>query len=601
MLLGWLECLCVVRKVSGARVDNCQTLHPRPRKGNVMNTENQTGVAHGKSQRRLFLSFVGALGCGVLAEKTVFGLDAHSQTVNSAVTPGGLVPAMESWLPNWPDMVEIWRNISADWAKLGIPLDLRQGTSATWQAQIVGEHRMPHFASMSWGGSPDRIDPDYFLYDLGHSDNLKLGGRNYGNYKSPAYDKLVDQQRGETNFGKRQQFVREAQAAMVKDNPAIVLFHRDVIQAYNKDQWEGVVPSFGSGIGLPYAPWSFINIKSKTRRNSLRVTSIYDIDLLNPFANSRVHTQNVLRYIYPTLVTRSPDAKVVPWTAESWKQIDATTYDVTLREGQTWHDGQPVSVQDLKFTIDYILQWKFPAMFAVSNIVSSAEITGPLTVRIKLKRAFAPFVGNTLSTLFIAPKHIWEKVPGGTAADAPNDKAIGCGPFALGEWKKDQYLMLKTHKGFFKPAKIDAMYWLVVPSVETQMGMLERGEADIMGWYVDRNQGSRLAGQKHLAVVETKTHGFHEVRMNMAMAPLNDPAFRLALQHATDRKKLLTIVFGGAGTLANNSYISPDLKEWTNTDLAAKVPEPSLDKARAVLQKAGYTWDADNKLRFPKM
>jgi peptide/nickel transport system substrate-binding protein len=552
------------------------------------------------SPRRTFLGLLGALGVGALAEKSLLGLDAYAQGVNGAVTPGGRVPALESWLPNWPDMVEIWRSVSPEWAKLGIGLDLRQGTSATWQAQIVGEHRMPHFASMSWGGSPDRLDPEYFLYELGHSDNIKPGGRNYGNYKSAAYDKLVEQQRGESNVAKRQQFVREAQAVMAKDSPSIVLFHRDVIQAYNKDQWEGVVPTFGAGIGTPFAPWTYLNIKSKTRRNGLRVTSIYDIDLLNPFANSRVHTQNVLRFIYPALVTRSPDAKVVPWAAESWKEVDATTYDVTIRDGMTWHDGKPVTVQDLKFTVDYILRWKFPILFSVSSIVESAQVTGPRTIRFKLKKPFAPFVGNTLATLFIAPQHIWEKVPGATAADWPNDKAVGYGPFSLGEWKKDQYLMLKKHKGFFKPANIDAMYWMVVPSLETQMGMLERGEADIMGWYVDRNQGSRLASHKHLSVVETKTHGCHEVRMNMALAPLNDPAFRLAIQHATDRKKLLTIVFGGAGTLGNNSYISPDLKEWANSELSSQVPEPSIPKARAVLQAAGYSWDSDNKLLFPK-
>jgi ABC-type dipeptide transport system, periplasmic component len=564
--------------------------------------ESTTGpdLSPGEPHRRNFLGMLAALGCGALAEKTIFGLDAHAQTVNSAATPGGAVPALESWLPNWPDMVEIWRNLSSEWAKLGLTLDLRQGTSATWQAQIVGEHRMPHFATMSWGGSPDRLDPDYFLYDLAHSDNLKPGGRNYGNYKNTAYDKLVEQQRLESNPAKRQQFVREAQALFAKDNPSLVLFHRDIIQAYNKEKWEGVVSSYGAGIGTPYAPWSFVNMKSKSRRNALRVTTIYDIDLLNPFANSRVHTQNMLRYIYPTLATRSPDAKIVPWVAQSWKEVDATTYDVTLRDGMTWHDGQPVTIQDFKFTVDYILKWKFTPLFSVSSVVDSAEITGPRTLRFKLKRPFAPFTSNTLTTLFIAPKHIWEKVPGGTAADFANEKAIGCGPFALGEWKKDQFLMLKAHKGFFNPPKMDALYWLVVPSIETQMGMLERGEADMLGWYIDRNQGSRLAGQKHLAVVETKTHGCHEIRMNMAMAPLNDPAFRLALQHATDRKKLLTIVFGGAGTLSNNSYISPDLKEWTNTELAAKVPEPSLDKARAVLKTAGYTWGPDNKLRFPQ-
>ncbi|MGH7212578.1 MAG: ABC transporter substrate-binding protein, partial [Acetobacteraceae bacterium] len=103
---------------------------------------------------------------------------------------------------------------------------------------------------------------------------------------------------------------------------------------------------------------------------------------------------------------------------------------------------------------------------------------------------------------------------------------------------------------------------------------------------------------KQLKVVYTPNHGMHEVRMNLAMPPLDNPQFRLALQQATDRKMLLDLVFGGAGTVANNSLIMPINKFWSNPD----VPNPpfSLETARATLEKAGYAWNSSGRLLHPK-
>jgi peptide/nickel transport system substrate-binding protein len=146
--------------------------------------------------------------------------------------------------------------------------------------------------------------------------------------------------------------------------------------------------------------------------------------------------------------------------------------------------------------------------------------------------------------------------------------------------------------------KIDGVYWLAVPSLENQMGMMERGDADLLGWYIDRKQGDTLAKNADLTVVSTPSHGMHEIRMHVTMAPLDDPAMRLALQHATDRKMLLQLVFGGAGSLANNSPILPINKFWSDPDVPN--PEFSIDAARQTLQKAGYSWDSSGQLLHPK-
>ena len=190
-------------------------------------------------------------------------------------------------------------------------------------------------------------------------------------------------------------------------------------------------------------------------------------------------------------------------------------------------------------------------------------------MRLHLKQPNAPFVPNVLGYTFIAPKHVWEKVGADgslkTPADYPNDEAIGSGPFKLGEWKRGEYLFLKANADWWTAPKIEGVYWLVVPSLENQMGMVDRGEADLLGWYIDRKQGDTLAKNPDLTVVSTPSHGLHEIRMHVNLAPLDDPEHEAGFT-AGDRPKDAApiFVFGGAGTVANNSPIMPINKFWCN-------------------------------------
>jgi peptide/nickel transport system substrate-binding protein len=127
--------------------------------------------------------------------------------------------------------------------------------------------------------------------------------------------------------------------------------------------------------------------------------------------------------------------------------------------------------------------------------------------------------------------------------------------------------------------------------------MLERGDIDMVSWSMDVPLANRVEQNPDLKAVRTPTHGSHEIRFNMAMAPCDNPAFRTALQHATDRRKLLDVIFAGAGTASEGGPLNPALTAWANPNL--KAPEPSIDKARAVLKDAGFSWDGNGQLLMP--
>lgn len=552
-----------------------------------------------RAKRREVLRFLGAFGLTAPSAALVSAIDGALNKAAAQPAAGQPVPRLGVYLPNWPDQVELWRQLSREWQPLGIELDLQQGTLDTFVSQIVAEQRLPHMGSMSWGGAPDRLDPDYFLSEMFHSRRTARGGLNFGFYRNEAFDRLADAQRSEMDPARRQQLVREAQTHIVEDSPSLVLFHRDIIHAYNKRRFSGMKPILGNGIGFPYMPLSYMDITPLTPRRFIRLTSIYDIASLNPFLTPEIYNSTTLRLIYATFTTRDEKADVMPWALERWNIVNPTTVDITLRGNTKFHDGRPATAQDVKFTFDFINKHRFPALSRIYETVESAEITGDLTVRLKLRTASAPFTANVLGYAFLAPKHIWEAVPSNlaTPADWPNDRPIGSGPWRFGEWRKGEYLQLAANQDFFMKPKLEGMVVLPVPQMESMVGMLERGDSDMLAWNLDMTLGARISRNPDLEVVRTPTHGQHEVRLNLGMAPTNNKAFRRALQHVTDRKKLLDIIFSGAGVASNGAPITPALENWANPAIAA--PEVSVDKARAVLRDAGFTWNAQGRLVMP--
>ena len=174
-----------------------------------------------------------------------------------------------------------------------------------------------------------------------HSRRAVKGGLNFGLYKNEEFDKAADEQRAAMDLAERQKLVRRAQELIVANSPALILYHRDIIHAYNKKRFKGVKPIFGNGIGFPYMPLAYLDLEALTPRKVLRLTTIYDIASLNPFQNSKSTNSTTLRQIYATFVTRDEKAEVMPWALASWNVVDKTTVDIVLRPNTKFHDGKP--------------------------------------------------------------------------------------------------------------------------------------------------------------------------------------------------------------------------------------------------------------------
>ena len=548
-----------------------------------------------KITRREFIKTTAVAGAALAG-----GSSLLSTASDAVAAPGKPIPPISAmYYGNWQEVVEFFRKAGQDLRKIGINIVHNPAPSTTVVPKTLTQHDYGDWSSIPWGAQPYRLDPNYFLEDLMHSARAVKGGRNYGHYKSAKFDAACDAQKKEMDRNKRQKYVWEAQAAAAPDYPIWWLCHRLDISGYNKRDFADPVEMVGSGYGLVYSIWTYLNIRPLTNRKTLRSGAQNVADRLNPFTSANTPGQTMLRYFYDTFARVGPDLKPHPWAAESWKQVDPVTVDLKLRKGMKWHDGRPVTGEDVRFTFDYLKKWDFPQFRRVWSVIDRVEVKD-WDIRIHLKAPYAGFYFLTLTWLFIAPKHIWEKIPQDVGLKDPgkwdNPKPIGSGPFIFGHWRKGQEIYFKANKEHWSPPKVDDVYFVEIPSVDGVAGALEKGEIDITQYTLTPALADRLQELPHVKIGYTPSHGMYEARPDHNKKPFDDVNFRKAVYHALDRRTLVNY-FAGKATMCRNTPIAPVNKFWHNPNLPA--PEFSLDKARAVLKKGGYTWNSKGQLCFP--
>ena len=501
-----------------------------------------------------------------------------------------------------PEQEDIWKLVVQDWKKLGIEPKLKVAVNSVVLSACFKSHKYGDIASISWAPTTSRFDPSYHLEEQLHSKRAYPGARNYGYYKNPEYDKYVDLQNEEMDRNKRRELVWKCQEIQANDYPVWWMAYGANIQAYNSRDWEGVVPMAGVGIGARYGtPWTFLKMKSKTKRNKLRVADITGLFTTNFFRAHNSPDIQTLAWIYDTHVKVGPNMETVPWAAESWRVVNDTTVDITLRSGMKFHDGKPVTVQDVKFTWDYARKWQFPMYNWVSGTVKRAQILDDRNIRYHLVKPNAAFVDKTLTMAIIAPKHIWEKIPESVGVKNPmdweNPKCIGSGFFKFGYLRKGEELYLEANKEHFHAPNIDGAYFRLRMTPDAMVSALIAGEADILGGDIRLSQAKQLDRYDYLTIVKADNHRLWMARPDMRKKPFDDREFRRALYHAINLNKIHEVVFEGTGNEGRNTPIAPIFKFWHNPNLKV---EFSIDKARKILKDAGYTWDSDGRLCFPK-
>lgn len=544
-----------------------------------------------KVDRRAFMRYSLGLGGGLLLSTEFAGvLGAQGK---KEAERGEKVQKIIYSVQNRSDLTELGRIVAVAFKEVGIETQLETLQLQAMLSKLIANHEA-EMASMTWVGSMDRIDPSFYLTDFYHSKNAKKGGRNYGHYRNPEYDRLCDESNMEMDREKRISLVWKCQEILARDYPIWVIGFPDILNAYNSEEWEGVVDMMGAGVGSDHCPWTWLNLKPKTARKKVVGAAVLDLTTFSLGTRSG-NDRSILRMIYDTFLKLDPDLKVVPWAASAWKVVDKKTVDITLRDQMKFHDGKPVTIEDVKFSFDYIGYKKMAMYREVYDLIAKTEILADKKLRIHLATPYGPFLQNTLTFAHILPKHIWEKID--DPDKYPNEKPIGSGPFKFGYWKREEEVYLEANKDHFYPPKNGGFYRKVIPTLEGTIAALENKEIDVHHDRIDSESAKRLKKLSHLTVVSTPNHGVYEVRGDLEKRPFSDLQFRKAVSHLIPRKQYMEQMFGEAGR-ASNSIVYPQLQPWFNKKIG--FDEYSVKKAREILKDAGYWWDKNGYLHYPR-
>jgi len=400
------------------------------------------------------------------------------------------------------------------------------------------------------------------------------------------------------NREERRKAVWKCQEIYVRDQPQTAIITRNQIMAYNARDWDNLVAEMGEGLN---SLWNFQRITPKSARKVLRWGYPSDIGTLNPMAATNNHDFQILRLIYDRLLQNDQNGVPQNWAAEDVKLINDTTVDVTIKSGMKFHDGKPVTVEDVKFSFEYPVKVKSAYFLNQITPIKEVTITGQRTLRFTLHKPFAPFFANTLGVVFILPKHIWEGIPekaGVTKAqDFSNLNPVGSGMFKLEYWRRNEEMKLARHEAHQTKPNIEAIVKIPYANTQGLVAGVETGEADIAGWWIEPLQVTELARKApHVKVVEAKDHGYYHINYNMRRKPFDDVPVRRALAHGIPKQLILERLLEGHGDITE-SMIAPCNTYWHNPTLE-KI-EFNVEKGRQILKTAGYEWGPDGRIYYP--
>jgi peptide/nickel transport system substrate-binding protein len=277
-----------------------------------------------------------------------------------------------------------------------------------------------------------------------------------------------------------------------------------------------------------------------------------------------------MSFIFDTLVWKD-DRGYLPALAEEWEYIDAeNAYLFYLREGVTWHDGEPFDASDVVFTVDYIKG--HPYQWVDSAIIESAEAVGDHAVKLRLADPYAPFMDLVASTLPILPRHVWEGVTD-PAGYRDGDALIGTGPFSLADYNKAQGTYLyEAYDGYYMGIPKVGRIVFVKVSDQTAPAALRQGSVDAASVPPEAVFALEGAG---LEIIEGSYDWNAKLMINHQKEPFSDPEFRRALAYAIDRDGLVEITLRGEGLAGSPGMVPPD-SDWYNPGVEAYEYHPDL-------------------------
>lgn len=306
-----------------------------------------------------------------------------------------------------------------------------------------------------------------------------------------------------------------------------------------------------------------------------------DAASLDPQLQNDSRSKAILNNVFDTLIYRNLDLELEPMLATSWEALDDTTWEVTLREGVTFHNGEAFDANDVKFTLERPLNPELGSPLASRfAVIESVDIVDDFTVHINTVDPY-PLLPARLSEWFIIPDEYVSNNDLETVATNP----VGTGAYVFVEWVLDDRLTLTANEDYWRGTpEIQTVTFRPIPETSTRVAALQAGDADLVT-EVPAFRQEDVERSADLDIRPVRSTFFQYVALdgtkNEALA---DVRVRQAIQYATNVDEIVEVLFEGlaepiAVPLANGVF---------GNDPTIERYEYNPERARELLAEAGY-------------
>jgi ABC-type transport system substrate-binding protein len=316
------------------------------------------------------------------------------------------------------------------------------------------------------------FDVDWLAYDY-WSENADEPYQNFPCWQNATYDSWRDQLLHSIGYSEVYEAARAMQEIWVHSSPVIVCYENVVLSAYRTNQFEGHVNDVSAGVP---SWWTNYRVHLKESAGgpfggTFRWSNPLDIDSFNFMMASSVYTMNVLNELYDSLIRISPDGEDLLWLAESYTAethednplvpAGRTRFTFNLVENATWTDGQPLTAEDVAFSLNYYQERPGNPYGPDLSELASAYASSPYTLIAEFETESYWHL-HSIGYKPVMPKHIMEEIPpedwhtwNPNPAEEP---MVTSGPFTVSEYVAGSFIELTRNSNYFRSNHYDGGY-----------------------------------------------------------------------------------------------------------------------------------------------
>ncbi|MGH7481520.1 MAG: ABC transporter substrate-binding protein [Longimicrobiales bacterium] len=314
-----------------------------------------------------------------------------------------------------------------------------------------------------------------------------------------------------------------------------------------------------------------------------------DLAGFNSITYSDQYTGELINYaLFTPLIQYDADLEPQPYLAESWEMTGDTGIVFRIRQGVNWHDGQPVTARDVKFTFDMAKDPATASLLgsAFLGYVDRAEVVDDYTIRFHFSQPHA----QALESFWWAPmpEHLLGDIAPAELRNAEfNRSPVGSGPYRFVEWEANQRITLERNPAFPEsmggPPHLDRIVFRIIPEPSTMLTELVAGNV-MVDIPLLPEQSRQIERDESLELFAFPGRTFYYIGWNTRREPFTDPRVRRALTLGMDRQEVIDALLFGHGQTA----VGP-IPQWSPLFPEDIEPLPyDTAAASALLEQAGW-------------